>query len=248
MSFWKRIFGGTAQPAGTMFDAGLPTDKLTIEIVKQIAAGTTPSTIIDHLVQDLGMPRDIASNMVTAGQYVIQDDPNMSQTQEKAFGVLASRAAPTPGEVAQRLIDRPPDAKPHTPTRSYTEGDLAKLGSFEVRMPSSDGRCSDNNCPCPPPGTSIPRGNGFLYVDAAVVTFRQDARTDDALNRKAARIQADLQSRGAVILHDPAVYKAILMCEQGAKKRHVDLKVAAEDARLAWAENRAPLRATPKRG
>lgn len=160
----------------------------------------------------------------------------------------ADPPTPAPSELAQRLVDRLAGTNPLAPVKSYTEEELAKLNSFEVRLPSGDGRCSDNDCPCPPPGTPLPHGSGFLYIDPTAVDFRKDARTEEALKRKWARIQEDFRRRRVTILPDPAVYKAILMCEQGAKKRHLDLKVAAEDARLAWTEGRAPLRATPKSG
>ena len=186
----------------------------------------------------------------------LTDKTSQSEPQiAKPIAAQPSPAAPakptTPVEfaqLAQMLVDRPMGAKPLLPVKVYTEEDLATLDSFEVRLPSGDGRCSDNDCPCPSPGTPIPHGGGFLYIDPATVEFRRQARTNDALKTKGADIQQDFQRRGINIVHDPAVYKAILVCEQGARKRGLNLEVAAEDARLAWTEGRALLRATAKIG
>ena len=49
MSFWKRIFGGQSQLPQRMLDHALEGDKLPLEIIRQIAAGTKPSVIVDHL-------------------------------------------------------------------------------------------------------------------------------------------------------------------------------------------------------
>jgi hypothetical protein len=40
----------------------------------------------------------------------------------------------------------------------------------------------------------------------------------------------------------------ILVCEQGAKLRNLDLEVAAADAKYWWKTGKAPLRATPLAG
>lgn len=36
---------------------------------------------------------------------------------------------------------------------------------FSWSRPAADGRCSDRDCPCPPPGTPIRRGTGYLFVE-----------------------------------------------------------------------------------
>jgi hypothetical protein len=40
----------------------------------------------------------------------------------------------------------------------------------------------------------------------------------------------------------------ILVCETGAKKRNLDLRVAAADAKHWWATGQVPFRPTPKAG
>jgi hypothetical protein len=124
-----------------------------------------------------------------------------------------------PGAMAQRLVDRPTGGDRLQPVRAWTEAELAKLESFEVRLPSGGGRCSDNECPCPPPGTEIPHGSGYLYIPPAAVEFRTNARTAEELEAKAERMRADYRERGVTFLQDPAIYKAILMCERGARRR-----------------------------
>lgn len=36
---------------------------------------------------------------------------------------------------------------------------------FPWGRPRADGKCSDRECPCPPPGTPLPRGTGYLFVE-----------------------------------------------------------------------------------
>jgi hypothetical protein len=108
------------------------------------------------------------------------------------------------------------------------QADEAAMDYFEVPVdvpPGSDGVCSDNDCPCGFPGARIPRGAGYLYVSQTVVGFRRDARTFLVLGQDVAT--------------------PTLVCEQGARKRGLDLEVAAADARYWWKTGLVPLRATP---
>ena len=119
----------------------------------------------------------------------------------------------------------------------------AKMEYFQVEEanPGRDGVCSDNDCPCGFPGASIPRGTGYIYVSKAVVDFRRDARTE----REASEKVAEMQSAGAMVFLGQDVAVSTLMCEQGARKRGLDLEVAAADARHWWETGLVPLRATP---
>ncbi len=119
----------------------------------------------------------------------------------------------------------------------YFEVPEANLGA--------DGLCSDNDCPCGYPGATIPRGTGYIYVSQAVIDFRRDALTVREAQRK---IESMRQRMNAFIMFDPSVTTAILMCELGAKKRGLDLEVAAADARHWWKTGLVPLRATPLAG
>ena len=104
--------------------------------------------------------------------------------------------------------------------------------------------CSDDGCPCGP--VSIPYGGGYLYISQSAVDFRKDARSDAELKVKGAAYIKSLQQGGktAVVL-DPTIYKAILICEEAAKRRRLNLQVAAADAKYAWETAQAPLRPTP---
>lgn len=117
---------------------------------------------------------------------------------------------------------------------------------FESDVPSGDGRCSDNQCPCPE--AAIPRGTGYLYVDQRLVDLRRKYPTmkavDEAAERRQRRASAAAARHGASFR---LVYRPgpILVCEQGAKLRGLDLRVAAADAKRWWASGMVPLRVTP---
>lgn len=113
---------------------------------------------------------------------------------------------------------------------------------FECDLPAGDGLCSDNACPCPE--VAIPRGTGYLYIEQDLVDFRRRyPRLQDA--RKAKEQQLN-QQRSAMGIQFTAFYRLgpILVCEQGAKLRNLDLEVAAADAKHWWATGEVPLRAT----
>jgi ankyrin repeat protein len=118
-----------------------------------------------------------------------------------------------------------------------------KMEYFRVSEanPGRDGVCSDNDCPCGFPGASIPRGTGYIYVSKAVVDFRRDARSEREAEEKVSR----MQRTDAMVFLGQDVAVSTLMCEQGARKRGLDLKVAAADARHWWETGSVPLRATP---
>lgn len=59
------------------------------------------------------------------------------------------------------------------------------------------------------------------------------------------RIQKQL---GMAIIAGAGVLAPILVCEQGARARGLDLEVAAADAKYWWETGLAPLRATPLSG
>ncbi len=105
--------------------------------------------------------------------------------------------------------------------------------------------CSDDNCPCGFPGAQIPRGAGYLYISQEVVDFRSDCPTEAEAQAKIQRMAAQL---GAMIFAGSGVFAPILMCEQGARKRGLDLEVAAADAKHWWNTGQAPLRPTPLAG
>jgi hypothetical protein len=117
-----------------------------------------------------------------------------------------------------------------------------QIGMFEDEVLLQDGCCSDDACPCPE--TPIPRGTGYYYIDGETVAFRRKyPRLLDA--RMAVK-----RGEGIPILTTPeggglARSGGILMCEQAARLRNLDLAVAAEDARHWWHDGKVPLRPTP---
>ena len=126
---------------------------------------------------------------------------------------------------------------------SQPNDDMEYFEALEAN-PGGDGICSDNDCPCGYPGTKIPRGGGYIYISQAVVEFRRDARTVREAESKIARLNETTRN-GSALLLDQNTVTATLMCEQGARKRGLDLEVAAADARYWWKTNLVPLRPTP---
>lgn len=118
------------------------------------------------------------------------------------------------------------------------------LEYFEMGRPEGDGLCSDNDCPCNE--VRIPWGTGNLYVSQKVVEMRRDAKTVEELAAKLQRIGTAMGCK--LLLMDPACYNGILCCELAAKRRHLDLEVAAEDAIYWWNHGLVPLRVTPNAG
>lgn len=105
--------------------------------------------------------------------------------------------------------------------------------------------CSDDGCPCGYPGASILRGQGYIYVSKEVAEFRADCLAEAEARRKIQRMSAQL---GGIITSGSGVFAPILMCEQGAKKRGIDLDVAATDAKHWWKTGEVPCRPTPLAG
>jgi hypothetical protein len=96
---------------------------------------------------------------------------------------------------------------------------------FQTPLPRyGDGSCSDNECPCN--DTRILVGEGYLYIPFDCCAFRWDCRKIDEAQTKAERL---LRERGIVL--GPGVAVPILVCEVGARKRRLDLEIAARDAK-----------------
>jgi hypothetical protein len=114
---------------------------------------------------------------------------------------------------------------------------------FEVARPNGDGHCSDNACPCGYPGATIPRGTGYLYISEETVDFRRDAPTIVEAQAKMARLRQ--RYAGGAMMLGQSIQSSILVCERGARKRKLDLEIAAADAAYWWETGFVPLRATP---
>ena len=109
---------------------------------------------------------------------------------------------------------------------------------------ASPAACLDDQCPCN--HTPIQEGEGYLYISEGAVEFRRDARSERALQSKAEKYMQSLGEEGTAFFLDPSGYKALLICEQAARQRGLDLNIARLDAKYAWRTSKAPLRATPK--
>jgi len=119
-----------------------------------------------------------------------------------------------------------------------------KASFFECDVPTGDGRCSDKACPCPE--VRIPRGGGYLYIEPELVEFRREyPRLADANRAMKERIDRDFASKGVSSYITRFRVVPLLMCEQGARLRKLDLDVASADAKHWWATGLAPLRPTP---
>lgn len=137
---------------------------------------------------------------------------------------------------------------------SKRKGSSAKGSAqfFECPKPTNDfGLCSDDNCPCDPIGVSIKRGEGHLYISKEVVDFRRDCiplakfETKIAALRSLAILQRGMPMNTRVVGFEK-MGLPILVCEQGARLRKLDLAVAHEDAKRWWMTGKVPLRATPQ--
>ncbi len=115
---------------------------------------------------------------------------------------------------------------------------------FDVPVISGDGACSDNQCPCPE--NKIPRGTGFLYISSELVEKRKKFPSYFI-----AKANLEIEHRMLEMKLGHAVFMTtqelipILMCEQGARLRNIDIDIASADAAYWWETGLVPLRATP---
>jgi hypothetical protein len=115
---------------------------------------------------------------------------------------------------------------------------------FQTPLPGDgDGVCSDRECLCK--GTRIPRGEGYIYISIDCCGFRWDCRRQDKVNTKIERLCKEIGTR---IQLAPELTIPILVCEVGARKRRLDLDIAARDAKHWWATEQVPFRPTPRVG
>jgi hypothetical protein len=171
-----------------------------------------------------------APSSTPTGDKVIVDRPVVERAcsamtnlaeQAKKIGVL--QRANEFGALANNLRSALSSSKVESPT------DEVDFYQYTSGIPEKVGLCSDRACPCPE--TPIPRGTGYLYISEEAVSFMRSTKTF--------RTGA---SGGSAIVMGPM---PILVCEQGAKLRGIDLEVAAADARRWWETGKVPLRPTP---
>jgi hypothetical protein len=104
--------------------------------------------------------------------------------------------------------------------------------------PQASAKCSDNACPCSP-SVEFARGEGYLYVSPEAVDFRRDARTLADAQTKMERMAGQLD---AFVVMDPIAWSGLMICEEAAKCRRLDLAWASADAKEWWETGRMPLR------
>lgn len=119
---------------------------------------------------------------------------------------------------------------------------------MEAPKPSGTARCSDNSCPCTSPDDIIPEGGGYIYVSEETATVRAEYPTIAELRARDMARQSGLDSLFggggfSVINRTPSI--PILMCERAARRRGLNLEVAAADAAHWWKTSQVPIRATP---
>jgi hypothetical protein len=83
-----------------------------------------------------------------------------------------------------------------------------------------------------------------MYISKEVVDFRKDCPTVAEAEAKVRRMVGPR----TLVMAGSGVLSPILVCELGARKRGLNLEVAAADARHWWQTGLVPLRPTPLAG
>lgn len=117
-----------------------------------------------------------------------------------------------------------------------------RIEYFQQELPSGNGRCSWDACPCGGFGSEIPRGKGYLYIPESAVEFRKDCLTYNEFQKKLQRMTNSLPFGSNLVFTDVPV----LVCEKGIKDLNIDPFIAEEDATHWWNTGLIPLRSSPK--
>src|SRR5579859_1071859 len=113
----------------------------------------------------------------------------------------------------------------------------------DQKPPAQGGFCADEECPCGHT-TFIPVGEGYLYISQSCCDLRRNYRS---LAQFRAMMEQWAARNGYLGVVGVGVGGSIPMCETGARRRNLDLAVAATDAMHWWATAQVPLRPTPLR-
>lgn len=129
-------------------------------------------------------------------------------------------------------------SKKETDKKATSDNVKNRIDYFESPLPEGTAQCSDNECPC---GTTyLSRGEGYMFISKDVVKFRKNAKSVNEAYEK-----INNMPNGHLLLMDKEKVDGIIMCEQGARLRNLDLKVANNDAQHWWKTGLIPLRPTP---
>jgi len=123
-------------------------------------------------------------------------------------------------------------AAPPVPEKPKTETVLMECPPFP-----GNAACSDNDCPCP--NTTMPPAKGYLWIKKEIVDTRMKCLSLQALQ--------GFMSASGISSIDEVRRRClpIVVCEQSAKRRGLDLAVAASDY-ASWVKTgKVPCRATP---
>lgn len=129
--------------------------------------------------------------------------------------------------------------------------DIQNYGLIEVLGNDTDeALCSDDSCPCGYPGETIPRGSGYIFISKEVAEFRKQfpsqSQAVEAIKFLTQQQYSEI-GLGTIVLPRSGQFGPVIMCRRGARRRKLDLLVAAADAKLWWKMGILPCRKTPKR-
>ena len=114
-----------------------------------------------------------------------------------------------------------------------------KFDYFEIpTMKEGPFICSDDECPCSGGINLEPGVTGYLYISKEVVARRKRARSW-------AEAKQLISLPGLNVFARPNTIIPVFMCEEGARRRHLNLEVAAADAKMMEESGICPLRSTP---
>ena len=119
------------------------------------------------------------------------------------------------------------------PSLKYFEVPTSRSGLF---------LCSDSICNCGDMGKQLNKSNAYLYVSQEVVDFRSDCLTWGEASDKMNRVAENLK---AIVYFDAGLAVPLLICDDAAKHRNLDLKISNEDAKYAMAKGKVALRVSP---
>jgi hypothetical protein len=231
----KRILNGDSLRDATSAIRGSLSNPEVRQILDQLVPWPTP---------DVAAVKDAITKLQTLAQTNPAAFLDCFSIQTVLKYYLEAKAKPGGGEKPASQQTAVKEEQPKKAEVQEKQPQSPAMEYFEVpeARPGQDGICSDNGCPCGFPGAKIPRGMGYIYISKAVVDFRKDARTLREAELKMASMEKQMN---ALVMFDQNTVTATLMCEQGARKRGLDLAVAAADAKHWWETGLVPLRETP---
>lgn len=216
-------------------------------VAEQLGVSASRVTLDTRLVGDLGVDDldivELVMELEDTFDILIPDDDVPSEGSALKRATVRTLVQIVENEPGHRQRQDDEDVDLDKP--GYSSGGIPD-GYYECDVPPGDGLCSDNQCPCP--DVEIPRGTGYLYISQENVELRrqypdlQECR--EAMQQKVAELRATVGPNVTGMFRSGP----ILVCEQGARLRGLNLEVASADARHWWKTGFVPLRVTPQAG